>query len=266
MKRFIVIFILIGTMLYAQDKVVTNNKTSWNLGQARTIEKGRLELGIFLPLKYGITDTLEVSTFPLFDFILPNITLKKELLNKKKLSVSADFSLLYPTFGLSLVAKRKIAGLLPEHSKIPQILSTDMGAILTYEVNKYFIVTTKVSLNIPIIFTDVTKEEFPPIDMMLLYPRVASYQGAIVYNLSLDIDGNIFDRLFYTIDVDLYQSLITYNSHSEMPLNIESKLLLTWKHSDSFVIYLGTKFIWGNYPYGRANLSLVPLFDVAWAF
>ena len=47
MKRFIVIFILIGTMLYAQDKVITNNKTSWNLGQAKTIEKGRLEFHWF---------------------------------------------------------------------------------------------------------------------------------------------------------------------------------------------------------------------------
>ena len=263
LRTYLVILFLISTsILFAKEK---DNKY-WNLGMAPTIEKGRFEVGLFQPLRYGITDTLEISTFPLFAFVLPNVTIKKNYINREKLSFSTEHSLLYPTLGLSLVSKNGIAGLLPHTSKIPQILVFDNSALATYKLSKYFIVTGKINLSIPIIFTDVKDEEFPVVDMMLLYPRTASYQGMIVYNLSLDIDGLIAGDFYYTVDLDLYNSLISYSDKS-MNLNIETKLLITWKYSDCFALFLGVKHIIGDYPGTKSKtLSVVPLFDLSWAF
>ena len=259
MTKIIFIFFIFSAVLFA------NTDQSWNLGQASTIEKGRLETGVFLPLRYGITETLEVSTFPLFDFIMPNVTIKKNFVNKKdKLYFSTEHSFLYPTLALKLVSKRGIFGLLPETSKIPQIISTEHAFILTYKFSDYFVVTTRAGLFVPIIFNSVKDEDFPELDMMLLYQRTISYKGLLVYNLSLDIDGKIFSNFFYGVDVDFYKSIPAEGK--ELPLNIESKILLTWKSSKDFAIFLGAKFIWGDYPGGKADLTILPLFDVAFTF
>ena len=55
---------------------------------------------------------------------------------------------------MKLISKRGIGGLIPETKKdnIPQQIYTEHSAIFTYYLSKYFIITPKVSLSIPILF------------------------------------------------------------------------------------------------------------------
>jgi hypothetical protein len=238
----------------------------WNQGQANTIKENRFELGIFQPLRYGLTKNLELSTYPLINFVMPNIAVKKNWLKEKSWSFSTEHFISYPTLLLQLVSREGIAGLLPETAKenIPQQIYTEHSLIFTYNLSKYFVITPKVSVSIPIIFNSYKK--FPTIDMFLLYTRTAPFHGDFIYTLSLDIDGKIYSRLYYSIDFDYYNNLPIniYNSEG-IASTYEHKFMLVWKHSLTFSIYAGYKFIYGNYPYGSAS-NLVPLLDLAWAW
>ncbi len=263
MKSLILILIVLFSL-----KIVGNQKTTtiWNTGQADTIEKGRFEVGIFQPLKYGFTNSIEFSTYPLVNFIMPNFSIKKNYLKKYKWSLSSEHFISYPTLLLKLISKKGVGGLLPSTAKenIPQQIYTEHSIMFSYNLSKYFIITPKISVSIPIIFNSYKK--FPTIDMFLLYPRTAPFHGDFVYTLSLDIDGLIWNKLYYSIDLDYYNNLAIniYNSEG-IGSSYEHKFMLIWKNSKTFSIYAGYKLIYGNYPYG-SQLNIVPLVDLAWGF
>jgi hypothetical protein len=197
---------------------------------------------------------------------MPNFSLKKNYIRTTKWSLSSQHFISYPTLLLKLISKKGVGGLLPSTAKekIPQQIYTEHSIIFTYNLSKYFIITPKVSISIPIIFNSYKK--FPTIDMFLLYPRTAPFHGDFVYILSLDIDGLIWYKLYYSIDIDYYNNLPVniYNSKG-IGSTYEHKFMLIWKNSKAFSIYAGYKLIYGNYPYGN-QLNIMPLADLAWGF
>jgi len=263
MKSLLMLLIAFFSLIVVGNQKAT---TYWNTGQADTIEKGRFEVGIFQPLRYGLTNDIELSTYPIMDFIMPNFSVKKNYIKNTKWSLSSEHFTSYPTLLIKMISKEGIAGLLPSTAKedIPQQIYTEHSIIFTYNLSKYFIITPKVSVSIPIIFNSYKK--FPTIDMFLLYTRTAPFHGDFIYTLSLDIDGQIYKSLYYSIDFDYYNNLPIniYNSEG-ISSNYEHKFMLIWKNSPNFSIYAGYKLIYGNYPYG-SQLNIVPLIDFAWGW
>ena len=50
---------------------------NWKSHSANILPKKRFEVGLFQPFRYGYSETLEYSTYPLWFFVMPNIDLKK---------------------------------------------------------------------------------------------------------------------------------------------------------------------------------------------
>ena len=50
---------------------------NWKSHSAKILPKKRFEVGLFQPFRYGYSETLEYSTYPLWFFVMPNMTLKK---------------------------------------------------------------------------------------------------------------------------------------------------------------------------------------------
>ena len=252
--KFILLFILSVTIL-AGDFNFTD-------GTAETLKKRRMEVGVFSPLRYGLKKDLEIKTYPLMNFIMPNLAIKKRYLTKNKIVLSSEHYFSYPTLIMKLISKRGIAGLLPEtqKDKIPQQIYTEHSLILTYTYSDYLIITPKISLSLPLIYKN---KNFTQLDMFLLYNRTAPFGGDLVYSLSFDIDGKIYKKLYYCLDFDLYDDLPfkLYSDAKEINTVYEHKFYLIWKQNENIAFLLGYKLVYGNYPYGRI-LNVLPLVDI----
>jgi hypothetical protein len=54
-------------------------------GTAETLEKGQLQMGIFAPITYGVTDALTVASHPIFDLLLlPNLDARYRLVQGER--------------------------------------------------------------------------------------------------------------------------------------------------------------------------------------
>ena len=62
--------------ILASFSLLTGEAKLWDLHSAYPMPKGRWEVGIFQPMRYGLNEGLEVSTHPLLFFVMPNISLK----------------------------------------------------------------------------------------------------------------------------------------------------------------------------------------------
>ena len=64
MKKIVLFFIL-------YNAVFSNNKI-WNSHSAHTLVPGRIEIGLFQPLRYGYNQFTEFSIHPGWFFLIPN--------------------------------------------------------------------------------------------------------------------------------------------------------------------------------------------------
>ena len=118
MKIYIYIIILIGQLSGAQN---------WAPHSARLLTEKRWEKGFFQPLRYGYTETLEVSLHPLLFFVMPNLSVKIPHQNIGNWSTASRHSLLYPTPLLNMLSKgtkigNNIASLISPNFLIPPMV------------------------------------------------------------------------------------------------------------------------------------------------
>jgi len=259
MKLFFIVVILSFPVFLNGDEYFTP-------GRAETLKKGRFEVGVFQPLRYGFRDDIEVSTYPLMNFIMPNFSVKKKYFQTSKMVFSSEHFISYPTLILKTISKRGIGGLLPETRKenIPHQIYTEHSVIFTYRFSKYFIMTPRISISLPLIFDN---KKFSDIDMFLLYTRTASFHGNLIYTLSLDLEGKIYKKLYYCIDFDFYNDLgISFYDYADgIAANYEHKFYLQWKQSKKVSYLIGYKMVFGDYPYGK-QFNILPLFDISFGF
>lgn len=63
--------------------------------------KGRWSIGLFNPLKYAISDSLEIETNPVYFFIAPNLN-GRFALSKEAVRITIEAGILVPTFAMRL--------------------------------------------------------------------------------------------------------------------------------------------------------------------
>ena len=254
MNRFYLILIFFG-LIQAQGE--------WLSGTAHTLPKGRWEIGLFQPVRWGQGEDREVSFFKLTVLLMPGVTVKQRWGQCNNWTISTSHSLYYPTPLLKTMAKDGIGGMISPEFEIPHLLSLWNMVLASKPLPQNKILTTKVGFALAFGGTDLSKES--TIDLPLVYHRLAVYYNGWLLRFGSDLNGQIGKKLSYLIDGDyiLIPGMKGY-------FTLEHKGMLSWKKSSTFLISIGYKLTYGLYPDGYPNNNItrfhvIPLLDLQWA-
>jgi hypothetical protein len=257
---FCILFILLSTSsIFAQDIIGLNWQT-WSTGTAELLEPRRVELGLFQPLRYGFSETLEFSMHPLLFFVIPNFDMKWAHGEVAGFKLTSAHGLTYPSLLMNLVAREGIGGMISPEFDIPHILSFQNALLASREVINGHLLTGTVGLNFAVKSDEL--DERTTIDLPLMYPRMGVYYNDFGFRVGADMKGPLFKRFGYAVDAELF-----YYPTADADVNsaFEHKGLLFWNKSSGFQICAGYLLSHGEYPFGT-QWHLLPLVDLQWGW
>ncbi len=243
------LFILMFT-----SAVFAQQTTIWTIGSARTVPKGSAEFGIVHPLQVGVTDRLEISTQPILGLgLAPNIAFKK-LWWVGDIMVATQHRYSMPTMLLRAMGDvEKRFRYVPDSLEIPYLFGIGNDILISAAVGPETILSWKIGGD----FGLKTKgDSLPFFYQPILYPRTAIYNNVFVWNLGMDIDGNIFKNFNYSADIDFYSIGLKVDDWA-----LEHKGYFIYNHSIRFAALVGYKMSYGSYP-SEKRFYIAPVVDL----
>ena len=234
------------SLIYADDG-------QWQRESAYLLTPGRLEKGIFQPLTYGFSSRLEITTYLLSNFVLPNVTLKCAHRDWFGWKLATVHAVAYPTPLLRLIAREGIGGIISPEFEIPRMLSLCNGLIISRRYGEQLI-SFKASLNLGLRCEKL--DERTTIDLPLAYPRLMPFYHGYGLRTGFDYRRQVNRTLDVMIDSDVF-----IFPGSDNGFNWESKCLLQWHPSPRNQFSFGYKLVYGEYPFGNAWHLFIPIFD-----
>lgn len=230
----------------------------WTGRRADTLPEGRWEVGVFAPLKYGLSDRVELSTHPLAFFVMPNLSAKIAWTENTPWRVATRHGVHYPTLLLNLVSREGSGGLLPAATDVPHILGLTSEILATTNVPLYRRwVTVRLGFSVAARFGG---EQLPALDLPVLFPRTAAYSSWGTGHAGIALEGQITGPFYYLID-----SAMFVIPGYEGSFAFENTVDLSWRPSERFMLEAGGRAIYGGYPYGE-RFHLVPMVDLKFGF
>jgi hypothetical protein len=259
MKRLLIIGFTLS-FLFAEHK-------HWSSHSAYVLPEKRIEIGLFQPLRMGVSGRKEWAIHPVYFFVMPNVSLKKSLPAKYGFAVASRHSIIYPTPLLNILARKGTGGLISSEFTFPAMGLFNNEILLTRKL-KAFNITMKAGFVIGISPEPLAKES--TLDLPIVYHRLAPLYNGWGLRTGIDLGGRLANRIQFLADLDLH---IT---PKQMDLfAIEHKGMLIWEKSERLRISLGYKLVYGKYPFGTAIHLLpylpmletwVPFLDMEWAW
>ncbi len=264
MKKLILIlcilFILLSTFPILAQGIIGLNWQTWSTGTAELLQPRRVELGLFQPLRYGFSKSLEFSTHPLLFFVMPNFDMKWAHGEVAGFKLTTAHGITYPSLLMNLVAREGIGGMISPEFDIPPILSFQNAVLASRELVNGHLFTGKLALNLAAAFDNLDSRT--TIDLPVFYPRMGVYYNDFGFRVGADMKGPLFRRFNYVIDGELF-----YYPTAEADVNsaFEHKGLIYWNKSNKFQICAGYLLSFGEYPFGT-QWHLLPLIDFQWGW
>lgn len=252
-------FILLSEILYSQE--------IWTLGTARTVPIGTYESGIFSPLRYGLTRTLELQTHAIELPVFPSFGVKKYWGKLPyNILITTNHWVYFPSIPLNLERKLNLFGYVPYTYSPYGFVATLKNEII---LSKVLVERTScdpenywLSLTLGLLKALPAQDSINfALPKHILYPRTVVFHDTAVWYVGIDLDGRINSNLDFSVDVD-FLSIgwgVDY-------MAIEHKGILLVHATEKLSIAGGYKFIWGNYPTDGANIGVAPVFDVIYRF
>ena len=256
-----------ATFIILLFSVYIGNAQNWRSHSAKILVEKRFEVGLFQPFRYGYSETLEYSTYPLWFFVMPNLTLKKSHENFSGYNMATKWSLFYPRPLLNMVSKKGIGGFIDPTMKIPSMLGFSFSLILTRPM-----LGMDMSFNTGIDIGLATDEldHRVNIELPLLYHRLSVFHNNYGFHTGFDLGKSITGKFSAHVDLDF--SILPGMDIKETDSGItkllgdysfEHKALLIYEKSETFRLLTGYKFVFGEYPFGSESrlLPFLPLVD-----
>lgn len=257
MKRLIIILLLVHACI--QIIVGQSYTKNWSEGTAFTLPENRFEVGIFHPLRYGLTSCAEVSIHTLAFFVMPNLSVKLNQYAHDKVVVASRHSVLYPTWLLQLISMEGTGGIISPEFDIPPMIEFYNELLISSEIAKDITLTSKLGISLAAKWGKLDKRT--TIDLPLIYHRLLVFYNGISLRFGGDIEGRLLGDFNYLVDFDYFYTPGQYFNES-----FESKTIVYWRFSESSEFSLGTKIIYGEYPFGTQWHLLFPLLDYRYAW
>jgi len=253
LTSLLLIILLFSSALFAEENKI------WSSGTAYILPAGNWEVGLFQPLRYGLSECAELSTHPLTMFIAPNISLKKSWKPVKGFIFSSQHNFFYPTFLLRTLSREGTGGVITPEFEIPHMFSIYNGAVITKSIASDHFFTAKAGLYLAIKADEL--DDRTTIDFPLVYPRLAVFYNGYGLRGGADLTGKLTGKLHYLADTDVFLF-----PGADDGFSFENKGLLIWNKSDNFQVAIGYKLIYGTYPFGSKWHLILPIFDCQWGF
>ena len=240
---------------------------NWKSYSANILPKKRFEVGLFQPFRYGYSETLEYSTYPLWFFVMPNLTLKKSHAKFSGYNMASKWSLFYPRPILNMVSKKGIGGFIDPTIDIPMMLGFSFSLILTKPMSDMDI-SFNTGIDIGLALDDL--DDRVNIELPLLYHRLSVFHNNYGFHTGFDLEKNITDQFSVLVDLDfsILPGMDTKDTDSGIAkllgeYSFEHKALLIYRKSETFRLLTGYKFVFGEYPFGPESrlLPFLPLVD-----
>ena len=251
--QFLLILPVTFNILIAADNY---QSATWVNGSALIIEKGQWEVGLFNPLSYGFTETIQISTHPLVFLQMPNVVVKKQWITLNGHILSSKHSLYYPTPLLNLIAKEGIGGFISPEFDIPAMIASVNEIIVSRPVNTSGILSLKLAFAFSLGSNDL--DQRTSIDLPLVYPRLSVYHNGHYTKFGADYQSGLGKKLGIAVDID-YFILSNNDKHTAF----EHKGLISYSKKKSRQILIGYKYISADYPFGQQQ-HLFPSIDFRW--
>ena len=237
---------------YSQE---TDNAESLSNRTAYSVPRGNFEFGIFQPLRYGVSDKVELAAHPILIFLDPQLKAKIRLKKVKGYQLSSEHGFSFPTPLLRTFQMKGAGGLVSPQYEIPVMVSIYNGLILSRMFGRFSVATVKAGFSIALGSGNL--EESSSIDFPLIYPRLLPFYHQPVIDLALDFRSEVMKSFFYLITTEGFIA-----PGSSENLFFEHRGNIGWKPDQKFMLQLGYRLCFGKYPYG-AQWHLLPDFDVA---
>lgn len=226
-------------------------------GTAYTLPEGRMEVGIFGPLRYGLRDDMEISVHPLAMFAWPAAAIKKQWYARDGWVFSTTHTLEVPTPFLRLIQMKGTGGIIPTDNVIPWFVMSEHRALVTTRVAPAHELTAFAGFTGAVHFGSMRMDT---IDYPLVFHRLAPLCRDAAMRFGVDLDGRLGGDWFYGLDADLF---ILDDAKSRFSL--EHGFGLIYRMGKRRQIFFGYKFAWAQLPFGTQSI-LLPLVDFVWGF
>ena len=223
---------------------------------SENLPKGKFKTGLFHPLRYGLSENIEISTHPVLMFFIPNLTVQKRRPNWIGLALASRHSLVVPTPLLKLVTKKGVGGFISPEFDIPLMIALKNEIQLKRTLNDNWTVSGTVGLSLA--YSSEKMDKRTTIDLPVVFPRLGVFYNGYGVNFRLGFAGTPLPRLYLLTDLS-----VLLLPGMEEDFAFEHKSLLTWALSNRTDIQIGYKLICGEYPFG-VQWHLLPLLDVLW--
>ncbi|MDA3862753.1 MAG: hypothetical protein PF689_02685, partial [Deltaproteobacteria bacterium] len=197
----------------------------------------------------------EISLHPLLFFGYPNLKFKKRWYRNHIFNFAHSTSISYPTLLLKAFSREGSGGLLPADSKIPHIYQATHNLIFSFRLPRqlYLSFLAEISRS-----HTLGKNNFPEIELPLIYPRSWHYQETFTIRNGIDFQGKLYKDFSFLLDFDIF-----YVPGNAEKIHFEHKLALSWAVNSKLYILAGYKLSAGRYPFGN-RLYFFPLIDLQW--
>ena len=233
------------------------------MGTADVLPENRMEFGVFAPLRYGLSDSVELSTHPLLNVLMPNLALKVRWLQSGDVTVSSRHNLTYPSGLFNFLSKDGAMGILPKEADIPHIIGLTTEGLVSWKASDLVLVTGKASV---MVAARVGETNLPTMDLPLVFPRTAAYLRGWSATFGVDTRLTLSDAFALNFDLDFFL-LPTKRA----PYHVEHSGMVAWKIKPDLRLSAGYKVVYGRYPFGGewnfgGGAWPFPLVDFEWAF
>jgi hypothetical protein len=255
--------------------VSVSQQSVWSDESARTIPQSRFEVGlIHTPARYGLTEDVELSTYPLWGIFVPGVSVKKLWFSSDNYLLASSHGVYSPTPFLRFVAREKTGGLLPPDNYVPFFLVLDSYLLVSKPIADEHMATARIGGKLAVALSDRTAEHQPyerlqTIDYPFIFPRTAFLTRVPVFapDVSLALSGPLIWNLGYSADCRFFLFGIRDHQREEDRIcwAVEPAAVINWDVSTSFSCHLGVIYSAGSYPFGQ-NSVFYPLLDLRFGF
>lgn len=255
--HIVIILLFVNQQDFPQTEDINSN--IWSIGTAYNLPQGRWEVGVFHPLRYGLSEIVELATHPILFFVMPNFSLKWSHNQTPEFAVATRHSLTYPTPLLRLSQIEGTGGIISPEFYIPHMLEFYNELLYSKSISRYHLITGKIGFSLAAKSDEL--DERALIDYPMAYHRLLVYYYGYSLRFGIDMQGPISGKFNYLVDADIF-----YIPNVDYSFSFENKGMIHWRFSDYSELCFGYKLIYGEYPYGNEWNLFLPMIDfqLAW--
>lgn len=246
--RIVTILIAICGFATAQAQDSTSFKP-WSYKTAHCLPAKSWEYSITGPLRYGISNRVELQTNPLANIVMPNLAARVHIGHATAYTLATEHKLTYYTSFLKFLQGKGTGALIPPTADIPAIWMLSNSVAITKPIGKT-IATSQLTLNLSLRSKPMSK--LYTVDIAMIYPRFAPIFNGPTFKWSNNVQGKLYHKFNYLVSADIYK--VMAKDHNFF---FEAGAHALWAPSARVNISAGTKLVYGNYPFGH-QWNLIP--------